>query len=477
MNQKDFDVVVIGGGAGGLFAASVANALGAKTCIIEKRKLGGDCTWFGCVPSKTLLKSASVANVFTKLPRYGIKVQGQFSLDNNQVMAHVRDVVGEIASHEEAEIFEKRGIKIILGAAQFASPDTVQVNGQKVTSKKFIISTGSHPFVPPIDGLKDIPYLTNETVFSLNELPKSLIVLGGGPIGLELSQALHRLGVKVSVLEMMDQILVREEKELAKFVEKKLREEGMQLLTGHKAVKFAKSNGQVTATLEDKQGKRQDIKADNVLVAVGRMPNIDTLALDKAGIAYTKKGITVNEYLQTTNPNVFGCGDAVGAYQFTHVAGYHGGVCVRNALFKRIAWQKVNYGNIAWATFTDPELAHVGMTEEEARQKYGVVKVYTNEYLNADRARTDLHREGLIKVITDNKGIILGAHIAGAEAGDLIQGFLVAKSGRLPLAKLSQMLYIYPTLSELTKKTAAKSLVEQANNPFVKLLLKILKNK
>lgn len=489
--KYDFDVAVIGGGAGGLFAASVANGLGAKTCLIEKKRLGGDCTWFGCMPSKALLKSAQLANLFKRSFEFGLNTQGDFKLNTDNVMSHVRDVIGEIATHHPAEVFEKRGIKVIFGNPQFVGRQTVEINNQKIISKKFIICTGSHPVVPPIEGLsrnsgiplsflgggsgKNIDYLTNENIFDLGKLPDSLIVLGAGPIGIELSQGLNRLGVKISVVEMMDRILFREDRETADVLEQRLKKEGIQIFSGRKAVKFIKQANKVFVTLEDKNNNLEEIFAEKVLVTVGRSPNVEGLGLDRAGVGYVKTGIEVNEFLQTANKDIFACGDVVGPYMFSHIASYQAQICVRNALFKRIAWQKVNYQNVVWATFTEPELAHLGLTEEEAKEKQPDIKVYKTEYGACDRAVTDLEKEGLVKVITDKKGYILGAHIAGSNAGEIIQGFLIAKSFKIPLAKLSQPIFIYPTLSELVKKTAAKPLVEKANNRLIKFFLRVMK--
>lgn len=465
----DYDVVVIGGGAGGLFAASAANTLGAKTCLIEKKRLGGDCTWFGCMPSKAILKSAYIVNLFKRSSGFGISYNGV--IDTTGVMEHVRNVVKEISEHHPPSVFEKRGIKVIIGHPSFIDKDTISVNGQAITARKFIICTGSHPMIPPIEGLNDIDYLSNENIFDLEKLPKSLMVLGGGPIGVELSQALNRLGVKITIVEMLDRILFREDVDAACILENKLKEEGIRLLTGKKAVKFDKKEGAVYATLEDKNGNKEEVSAKNVLVAVGRAPNVEGLSLDRSGVGYTKKRINVNAYLQTSNSNIFACGDIVGPYMFSHVASYQASVCVRNALFKKIAWQKVNYSNIAWATFTDPELSHLGLTEEEARGKCKDIKIYKTDYTSSDRAVTDVEKEGLVKIITDKKGYILGAHIAGAGAGEVIQGLLVAKASKIPLSKLAQILYIYPTLSELIKKTAAKPLIEKMDNPFIKFII------
>jgi pyruvate/2-oxoglutarate dehydrogenase complex dihydrolipoamide dehydrogenase (E3) component len=474
--SEEFDVAVVGGGAGGLFAASVAKALGAKPCIIEKNKLGGDCTWYGCMPSKAILKSAQIAHYFKKAGDYGIKVSSGFALDTHGAMPHVRNVVKEISTHHEPEDLEKRGIKVFFGPSCFVNSDQLQLGDSFIKAKRWVICTGSHPMVPAIDGIKEIPYLTNENVFDLEKLPESLIVLGGGPIGCELSQALCRLGVKVTIVEMTERILIREDKELSKYVEGQFKRDGVRLVTGKQAVKLSKENNQVSIVVEDQNKKQEKIIADNVLVAVGRAPNVEGLNLNKANVEFSAKGIKVNEYLQTTNPNIFACGDIASPYQFSHVAAYQAGVCIRNALFKRIAWQKVNYSNMTWATFTDPELAHLGLTESEAREKSSKIKVYTTPYTNSDRATTDGEKEGLLKVVTNEKGLILGAHVVGANAGEIIQGFLIAKSQKIPLSKLAQTMFIYPTLSELVKKTAAKSLIEKGNQPLVKWFLKILKN-
>lgn len=484
--RYDFDVVIIGGGAGGLFAASVANGLGAKVCLIEKNRLGGDCTWYGCMPSKALLKSAQVAHLFKRYGEFGLDIPGGFNVDASRVMAHVRDVIEEIATHHPAEVFQKKGIKVIFGSPKFIDQKSLEINSQRITAKKFILCTGSHPVVPPIEGLREIDYLTNENIFALEKLPDILIVLGGGPIGVELAQALNRLGVKVYIIEMFERILFKEDKEIAAILEKTVRREGIQVLTSTKAVKFSKDNGKVCVTIEAQnkkplstyevaKGKQDTICADKVLVAVGRAPNTGGLDLEKAGVEYSKTGIKVNEFLQTTNENIFACGDVVGPYMFSHVASYQAQICVRNALFKRIAWGKVNYQNAVWATFSEPEVAHLGLTEEEARAKYKNIPIYKTEYSSSDRAVTDLEKGGLIKVITDKKGFILGAHIAGAQASEIIQGFLLAKSFKIPLFRLSQALFIYPTLSELVKKTSAKPLLEKANNPLVKFVLRMMK--
>jgi len=478
MSEK-YDVVVIGGGSAGLFAASGAINQKAKTALIDKNRLGGDCTWYGCMPSKTLLKSAKVANLFRKRADFGLATDKEVKLIADGVMEHVRKIREEIGSTETPDVFQARGIDVIIGTPKFSASSTIEINGKTITAKKFIICTGSHPVILPIEGLKDIDYLTNETVFDLKKLPDSMIVLGGGPIGLELSQGLSRLGVKVTVVEMLERIMFREDEEVAQMLERQLKEEGINILTSKKAVKFEQTPKQVKVTFEDRDGNRQIISSEQVLVAIGRAPNIDGLGLETCGVEFDKKGIKVNDYLQTTNENIFACGDVVGPYQFSHVAAYQAYLCVRNSMFKKLAWSKASYGNVPWATFTDPEVSRVGLTEAEAVEKYGKdnIRVYKSEYSRADRATTDLVKDGLVKVIVDKKGLILGAHIVGAEAGEIIQGLLIAKSLKIPLAKLAPILFIYPTLSELIKKTAAEPLVESLSNPMLKTVIGLMKNK
>jgi len=274
---------------------------------------------------------------------------------------------------------------------------------------------------------------------------------------------------------MVERILFREDEEVARILEKRIRGEGIRLFIGKRAVKFEKDANLVNVYLEDNSGKEEKISAEKILVAVGRAPNIEGLGLENCGVQYNNKGLKVNEYLQTTNKNIFACGDIASPYQFSHVAAYTAYICVRNAMFRKIVWAKVNYSNVGWATFTDPELSRVGLTEEEARVKYKDIKVYKTEYSSADRSTTDLVKGGLLKVITDKKGLIVGAHIVGAQAGEIIQGLLIAKSLNIPLSRLAPVLYIYPTLSELIKKTAAKPLVESLSNPLLKSVIKIMR--
>ena len=473
--KSKYDIAIIGGGSAGLFGAVVANTLGAKTCLIERDKLGGECTWTGCIPSKSLIKSAGAADTFSNLGKYGLGVSEGLKVDTRKVMEHVREIINKVARGEEPGHFEKQGIAVLKGSPSFIDKKTVVVDDKEIEAVNYIIATGSRPFIPPVEGLDKINYLTNATIFDMLELPESMIVLGGGPIGIEMAQSMQRLGVEVTVLQRGPRILPKDDPEVIAPLVERLKREGVKILTGHQAVKFEESGGVIKATVKDKEGTSRQLSSASVLVATGRLPNTEGMKLDAAGVEYGKNGIKVNAYLQTTNPSIFAAGDVTGPYRFTHVASYHASVCVRNALFRRLAWSRVDYSNIAWATFTNPEIAHLGLTEDEAKKQIKKIKVYRSEYSASDRAKTDLEEDGLLKIITDGKGRIVGAHICGAEAGEIIQGLLVAKSHGIPLEKLAGIMYIYPTLSETIKKIAGKALREKMDKKSVKLLLKIMK--
>jgi len=446
----DYDVVVIGAGAAGLVAATGAAGLGARTALIEKDKLGGACTWSGCIPSKTLLKSAQIFSLLKRAKAFGIS--GDIKCSPDGVMVHVRDIVKEVSRHHPPELFERRGIKVLFGQPRFIDRRLIEMNGSRILSKRFIICTGSHPLVPDIEGLEEAGYLTNENIFDLQVFPKSIAVLGAGPIGVEISQALSRLGVEVSIIETADRILFREDKEAADVLAKALLREGVKLYTGKRAVKFSREKDSISIILEDRDKKRLSVRTEKVLVAAGRQPNTAGLDLEKAKVKYSNKGIEADETLKTTACNIYACGDVVGPYQFSHMAEYQAIIAACNSLlpFK----QRVDYHAVPWVTFSDPEVAHLGLTEEEASQRHRNIKVYRSAYARNDRAVTDMEKEGFAKVICDRKGYILGAHIAGAEAGEILHEYVLAKSLKLKLKKLSSVIHAYPTLSQVVKSSA-----------------------
>lgn len=453
--KYDYDIIIIGGGAAGLVASTAAATLGAKTAMIEKNKLGGDCTWYGCVPSKALLKAAHSLHEAKTISKYGVTPLQEMEYDLENVLPSVRKVVEGVSSHHPTSIFEDRGIKVIFGSPKFIDEHTVQIDGENITAKRCIICTGSHPMVPPIEGLDGVEYLTNENIFNLEKLPESLMVLGGGPIGMELTQAFSRLGVKVTVIEMFERLLFREDEEVSEVITEEFLAEGIEVKTGKKAVKVAEDGDRISVTLKDKEGKSSTVSAEKLLVAVGRSANVKGLDLEKAGVEYSAKGIKTDKTLRTTARNIYAAGDVTGPYQFSHVAEYQAIIAVGNALmpFKR----KTDYTAVPWCTFTDPELARVGITEKEAEEKYGQFRVYRAGYKNNDRAVTDKETKGKAKVICDKKGRILGAHVVGVNAGEILHEYVLAKQQGLKISALSGTIHIYPTLAQIVKRTGDAS--------------------
>jgi len=477
MKRFDYDLVVIGGGPAGIVAAKTAQGMGKRVAMVEKRKIGGDCTWYGCVPSKTLIRAGYVAHLVRNLKDCGLGLGGDCKLNTEKVMEHVRSVIQNVYQSERPEVFEELGINVLLGAAEFIDNHQISVGGEKVSARNFIIATGSSPFIPPIEGLDKTPYLTNETIFELERLPGSIIILGGGPIGIELSQALNRLGVETTVVEMLERILFREDRELAEILAEHLKKEGLKILTNTKAVKFAKKDGKVAVTVQDATGAPREIEAGSVLVAVGRKASVDGLKLEKAGVKYTPKGINTDERLKTTASNIYACGDVVGPYQFSHMAEYQALTATLNALLP--IKRKINYRNVIWCTFTDPELAHAGLTEEKARELYGdTIKIYRYDYSHVDRAQADVSTIGRSKFICNKKGRLIGAHILGHFAGETMHEVQLLKSLNKPFAKIGPVIHAYPTYSDVVKRPAGQAYVEKLQaNFFVKLLKKIFSKK
>lgn len=474
MGRYDYDLIVIGGGAGGFVSSKLASGLGKRVAMIEKDKLGGECTLYGCVPSKTLIRTSQLAGEIRNSKRYGLAIEPHPHINTDGVMPHVRSAVQKVYDSHLPDAFQKLGIDILFGPPRFIDNHQVELNGKRFSAKRFIIATGSSPLIPPIEGLNTIPYLTNETIFSLKKLPPSLIVLGGGPIGAELASAFNLLGVSVSIVEKFEQILIREDRELVARLSKKMMEDGINLLTGYTPLKFSMKDGQITLALQDAKNQTKEIQAGAVLVAIGRQANVEGLDLEKAGIEYTLKGIRTDPTLRTTAPNIYACGDVAGPYQFSHMAEYQAIIATQNALFP--FKKRVDYRNIAWSVFTDPEIAHAGLTEEEARKVHGDhIKIYRYEYSNIDRGKTDAAGFGMSKFICDPKGMLLGAHILGARAGEVIHEAQVAKSLGLPFYKLYSVIHIYPTFTDMVKHPAKLCYIDRLqNNPFLKILRKFL---
>jgi pyruvate/2-oxoglutarate dehydrogenase complex dihydrolipoamide dehydrogenase (E3) component len=392
-------------------------------------------------------------------------------------MAHVRAVVQADADGHPPEVFEAEGIDVLFGAPGFLDDHTIELGDRTISAGKFIICTGSHPHVPSIKGLEQIPYLTNETIFDIEVLPKSMIVLGAGPIGIELSAALNRLGVKVAIIQRSANVLKKDDRELVDRLVQILRAEGVEILTETRTMRLARQGDAVAADIEDKEGERQ-IEAKSVLVSVGRRPNLAGLSLEKAGVEFDSGGIRVDRRLRTTAKNIYACGDVVPPYLFTHVAEYEAIVATTNACFG-LPIKTAIYDHVLWTTYTDPELAHAGLTEEQARERYGdAAKIYRWEHKDVDRAKTDLSQNGLSKFICDRKGKLLGVHILGHGAGELMHEAQLAKSLGLPFSKIASVIHAYPSYSDAVRQPAKKCYLDMLqNNFFIKLLKAIVPGK
>ena len=456
MHTLTADLCVIGAGAGGLSVAAGAAQLGARTVLIERGKMGGDCLNTGCVPSKALLAAAHIAALPARAADFGIGLP-RASVDFVAVHRHVHAVIAGIAPNDSVERFEGLGVRVLRAHARFADAGTVVAGDWRITARRFVIATGSGPAVPPIPGLADAGFLTNETLFGLTEAPAHLIVIGGGPIGIEMAQAFARLGSRVSVLEMAS-ILPRDDPELVAVVRERLREDGVALLEAV-AVRAVEGRTGDLAVVIEHAGRQTRIAGSHLLVAAGRRPCVEDLDLERAGIAYTRSGIGVDARLRTSNRKVFAIGDVIGGPQFTHVAGYHAGIVIKNALFRVPA--RADHRSVPRVTYTDPELAQVGLSEAEARagERAGErgIRVLRWPYDEIDRARAERRADGLAKVIIGRRGRILGAGIVGAAAGELIQCWSLAMHAGLGIGRVATMIAPYPSYGEINKKIAGSA--------------------
>ncbi|MBT4006951.1 MAG: FAD-dependent oxidoreductase [Rhodospirillales bacterium] len=446
------DLCIIGGGSGGLSVAAGAAQMGAKCVLVEKAKMGGDCLNTGCVPSKSLLAAAHTAHDARHGARFGIDA-GEVKADFARVHDHVHGVIASIAPHDSVERFEELGVQVISAAAEFTGPRDLIAGEAHIQARRYVIATGSRAFVPPIPGLDSVAYFTNETIFDLTDCPRHLIVIGGGPIGLEMAQAHRRLGAEVTVIEGLT-IMNKDDPELVEVVRSAMKNEGLALYEGAKVSSVEKAdNGELRVSFEKTDGGIGEITGSHLLVAVGRAPNVQNLGLDAAGITHSPRGIEVDARLRTSNKRIFAIGDVAGGYQFTHVAGYHAGVVIRNALFRLPA--KADHSAIPWVTYSAPELAHVGLSEADAKEQFGdSVQVLRAEFSENDRARAERATDGLLKAVVTKKGKVLGASIVGAHAGELILPWVFAVQGKLKVKDMASVIAPYPTLSEITKRAA-----------------------
>ena len=440
--RNSYDIAVIGAGSAGLTAARFAARLGKRVALIEADRVGGDCTWTGCVPSKALLHAAKVAHTVRNANRYGISTRDQ-QVDFAAVMCRVKSAVKEVYAHESPDTLRSEGIEALEGRAEFRDARTLAVGQREISAGRFLICTGAAPFAPPVPGLEDTPYLTYETFWELRALPDRLVIIGGGPIGCELAQACQRLGARVTLVEAMDRLLPNDEPEASQVVAQALRRDGIDLRLSS-PVESVERSAHGGCVLVAAGGKT--IKGDALLVAVGRRARVDGLGLERAGVEHSPRGIAVDDYLRTSAKHIYAAGDCAGGYQFTHYAGFQGAMAVRNMLLPGRSRGRPQHP--PWATFTDPEVAHAGYTEEQARQRFGdKVRVSMLPMAQVDRAVSEDATEGFIKVVQRSNGETLGATVIGQRAAETLQAWTLAGDNGLKMADVARTMQAYPSLA------------------------------
>lgn len=477
MASYDYDLGIIGGGAAGLTAAAGGAQFGAKTILIEKSdRLGGDCLHYGCVPSKTLIRTAGVWAHTKRSQEFGLPEMPLPPVDLGRVMDRVASVIDTIQHHDSPERFCRLGAEVLFGSPVFVDDHMIDLDGSRISAKSWVVATGSYPALPPVDGLSDIPYWTNETVFSQRTLPGTLIVLGGGPIGLEMSQAFCRLGSKVIVVEFMDQILGPEDADMAEILRKRLVDEGVTIHTNTKAIRAEKKDGGIELTVGPAQGEgtTRIVKGDAILIAAGRKPNIEGLGLDAAGVSSTPRGIPTNERMKTNIAHIYACGDVNGRLAFTHVAGYEGGIALSNAVLHLP--RKADYSKVGWCTYTDPEVASIGLNEKRANHEGIDYHVLEELYEDNDRAQAEGEPTGKIKMLVSPRGKLLGCQIIGAHAGELIHEWIIAHSAGVKLSTIAGAVHVYPTISEISKRVAGDLFASKIFSEKTKTMLRLLFN-
>jgi len=474
--MESYDLVVIGGGSAGLTAAGMGAKFGAKTLLIERDRLGGDCTWTGCVPSKTLLKAAKVVHAVRNSGRYGVTNPAP-EIDFSQVMRRV-DLVREEVYHsvDRPEIYDAMGVKTCHGTARFIDNHTIEVEdsdgARQVRGRYIVIASGARALIPPIDGLQDVPFLTNESLFELQEQPRRLAVVGAGPVGTEMAQAFQRLGTEVTVIDTLGRILANDDDELAVMLQDVLAGEGVRYVLQADVRRVDRSGAEIRIIVED-GGSERTILADALLVATDRRPNVGSLNLDAAEVEFGKQGVTVDDRCRTNVRNIFAAGDVTGRYQFTHMSEHMAKVAVTNALLK---WpMRIDAKHVPWATYTDPELAHVGATASDLKEQRIRFEVYRFPFNRIDRAVTDGKTTGLIKVFAKKlTGRVLGATILGAGAGDMIGEYALAMRNGVTLRQISDTIHPYPTYGLGVRRAADQWYIRNYSPRFVRLVQKLM---
>ena len=471
-NNIQVDIAVIGGGSGGLSLASAASQMGAKVALIERAKMGGDCLNYGCIPSKSLLAAGHKAQI-DKSKEFGISLEKKINFP--KVIKHVSDVIKSIAPHDSVERFTSLGVEVIEEEASFISPYEIKAGKKKIRAKYFVIATGSSPFIPPIEGLKEVSYFTNETIFQNKVQPNHLVVIGGGPIGIEMAQAHAELGSKVSIVELFT-ILPREDEKIRSLIREKLEKLDIEIyenIKGIDKINQTKKTKEISLSIAMKTGRQKEIKCSHLLVATGRKANVSSLNLEKAKIQYDRKGIPTDRRLRTSQKHIFAIGDCTSLYQFTHIASYHASIVIQNILFRMPV--RVKYNAIPWVTYTNPEIAHVGMTIAECEEKYkGKYITLSVPFAENDRARAEREDSGFAQAYVTKKGKILGVDIVGAKAGELIQIWCLAIQEGLHIKALVQYIVPYPTLGEINKALASSFYTPILFSPYVKKIVRFL---
>jgi pyruvate/2-oxoglutarate dehydrogenase complex dihydrolipoamide dehydrogenase (E3) component len=472
MPKYDYDLIVIGGGAAGLTASTFAGQSAAKTLLIEKeKKLGGDCLHYGCVPSKSLIKSGYAYNITKNASRYGLPEMGVPPVDFAQVTKRIRGIIDTIQKHDEPGYLDKRyNVETRFGKPKFIDQHTIDLDGKTFTSRYFVLAMGSSAFIPPVEGIANVPYVTNTGIFSLEKLPASLIVLGGGPIGVEMAQAFSRLGSKVTIVQSAGQLLAREDADVAELVKQQLESEGVEIMLNTRVDKVVSAGGGVELSV-NYAGYSNTISGDTLLVSAGRRANVEGLGLERAGVKYSDRGVVVDHRLRTTAKNIYACGDVNGGLLFTHVASYEAVVAVYNCILK--IPKKANYTYVPWCTYMDPEVASIGINEKRAREAGITYTVQKDYFKDNDRALAEGETEGFIKILINKKGKAIGVQIVGFHAGDLIHEWVPVLNGRVSLSTLSGSIHAYPTMAEINKNSAVNYLVSTIP-PWTKKITKWL---
>jgi pyruvate/2-oxoglutarate dehydrogenase complex dihydrolipoamide dehydrogenase (E3) component len=478
--MEKYDLIVIGGGSGGLVAAVGAVKLGARVALIEKNALGGDCLWTGCVPSKALIRSARFAYEVRQAQTFGFApVTPEFDGGFAALTRRVGRVIETVGQHDDPQVFRAMGVDVIFGAPRFVNPHelvvTLKETGEekRFTAKRFCLATGSRPAAPPVEGLRETGFLTNEEIFHLQQLPRRLAILGAGAIGVEMGQAFARLGSRVTLIEMSERVLPKEDEEVSTTVENLLRAEDLEILLNAKAIQARRGADGAKVLTVEQDGAARDIEADEILVATGRRPNTEGLNLEAAGVEYDAKAIKTDDYLRTTARHIFAAGDVTNHFQFTHTAAYEASVVVRNAFLFWPLRQKTDFRVTPWAVFTDPETARVGLTEKEARARYADVKIWRMAVKENDRALTEDETQGFVKLVcAGRRERIVGAHLVAPRAGELVHEIALAMRRKMTAAQLGGLIHVYPTFTQVTQQAGVEAVLAGLSEPWLQSVLR-----